>query len=427
MTLKRHLARLAKLLVDKQGISFGEAQTRLEALKLEIIIGDDAVTPAAQTAILTAVAVGSRSFVGGVGLRGALDLPLNTALPLAAATLGEAARLLGAQEPDGTAAARIAFGSRGGIVDDNTIYAWWDGWRAGVAIGEPVLGLSDNPLAGIAAGALAVGAAFQMASGGEPPDMLEVDLWPAVAGGDVPAFADVFLPSALWLIGLGNLGQAYLWALAALPYAEPHQVALVLQDDDRISEENWATSILVREETYGLLKTKVAEAWAEAKRFSVRRVDRKLLPGDRLDLGDPCVALSGVDKLAVRQLMAATGFECVVDAGLGHDAKTFDRYRVTVFDQPADIVAHFGHLKDPMALMQVPDANAYRDLETEIGRCGAVEIAGAAIATPFVSALAASVAVSRIIALAIRLPMPRERGWLHLVDQFTTCKSAKRN
>ena len=41
-----------------------------------------------------------------------------------------------------------------------------------------------------------------------------------------------YLPSRLWLIGLGHLGQAYLWGLGLLPYKDPADVALVLQDID---------------------------------------------------------------------------------------------------------------------------------------------------------------------------------------------------
>jgi hypothetical protein len=37
-------------------------------------------------------------------------------------------------------------------------------------------------------------------------------------------------PNALWLIGLGNLGQAYLWILGALPYPVADALTLVLQD-----------------------------------------------------------------------------------------------------------------------------------------------------------------------------------------------------
>ena len=46
-----------------------------------------------------------------------------------------------------------------------------------------------------------------------------------------PALA--FLPSRLWLIGLGNLGQAFAWALAVLPYGDRRDVQIVLQDFDR--------------------------------------------------------------------------------------------------------------------------------------------------------------------------------------------------
>jgi hypothetical protein len=53
-----------------------------------------------------------------------------------------------------------------------------------------------------------------------------------------------YLPSSLWLIGLGNLGQAYLWALGLLPYPHPTGLSLVLQDVDIITPSTVSTSIL---------------------------------------------------------------------------------------------------------------------------------------------------------------------------------------
>ena len=53
-----------------------------------------------------------------------------------------------------------------------------------------------------------------------------------------------YLPSALWLIGLGHLGQAYLWALGLLPYGEPADVLLVPQDVDIVTSSTESTSIL---------------------------------------------------------------------------------------------------------------------------------------------------------------------------------------
>src|ERR1700736_851901 len=46
------------------------------------------------------------------------------------------------------------------------------------------------------------------------------------------------------VIGLGNLGQAFAWLLAALPYQQRADVELVLQDFDVVGESNDSTSIL---------------------------------------------------------------------------------------------------------------------------------------------------------------------------------------
>jgi hypothetical protein len=62
------------------------------------------------------------------------------------------------------------------------------------------------------------------------------------ATADEPALE--LLPSRLWLIGLGHLGQAYLWALGLLPYAHPEETHLVLQDVDIITPSTESTSIL---------------------------------------------------------------------------------------------------------------------------------------------------------------------------------------
>ncbi len=400
MALNRQIARLAKILVDSEGISFDEAQERLEALTLEIIVGKDAVSPAAHAAVLTAVSVGRRTFVGGVRVTGALDQPLNSALPLSARTLGEAAVAVGASQFEGAPSRSICIATDNRGSGSWSVAAWWHGWRAGIAeVGAATSGAADNPLAGITAGALSVGAAFQAERGRDIGSRSELNLWPTEHPEDAPAFAEIFLPGALWLIGLGNLGQAFLWALSALPYADPGTVSLVLQDRDEVTVENWATSVLVQEEAYGSLKTKVGERWGEAKGFDVRRIDRRLVAGDRLEDDDPRVALSGVDKVEARKLMAGVGFDCIVDAGLGRTAADFDRYRVSVFDRTRPIDKHFAEARDGMVEEGMLNQNAYRVLEAEVGRCGTAEVAGASVAAPYVSALAAATAVSRLIAI----------------------------
>jgi hypothetical protein len=81
MALEREIGRLSRMLVDSLGIDFNEAQARLRALRLEIVIGPDAASVGAQAAVLTAVSVGRRSFIGGVRAVGAVDQRANIMLP----------------------------------------------------------------------------------------------------------------------------------------------------------------------------------------------------------------------------------------------------------------------------------------------------------------------------------------------------------
>lgn len=398
MTLTRQLSRIAKLLVDAEGIGFPEAEQRLRGMTLDIVVGPDAASPAGHAAVLTAFAVSRRTFMGGVRVTGDRDQILQSTLSMQA-TLGEALQEIGASDLTGPAAVTIDIGT---TQDAGSLYAWWDGWRAGVrSDATNALGASNNPLAGVAAGAHAVGAAFQRLCGRTalPGDL---DLWP---GADVaPDFAEVFLPAGLWLFGLGNLGQAFLWSLAALPYAPGARPALMLQDYDRVSEENWGTSILVPDDAYGLLKTRMAEHWAEARGFTIGRIDRPLRADLRVADGEPRLALSGLDKVAPRRLLAETGFEAIIDVGLGRTSTDFDRYRINVFDARRRIDAHFDGVSDPAPKPAAPDLPAYARLEAEIGRCGAAEIGNASVAAPYVSAVAAAAAVARAIAICSGQP-----------------------
>ena len=166
MALDRHIARLAKILVDSENISFDEAQARLRALTLEIVVAPEATSPAAHAAILTAVSVASRTFVGGVSVAGAIDQPLNSTLPLKAGNLTEAAILAGASVFDGHPSRKIFVGTNGVPAEAWSVSPWWSGWSAGTAKpGEARWDAGDNPLPGIAAGALAVGAAFDAERG----------------------------------------------------------------------------------------------------------------------------------------------------------------------------------------------------------------------------------------------------------------------
>ena len=406
VALEKQIARLSKVLVEAEGITFEDAQRRLRSMTLEIVVGEDAASPAAHCAILTAISVGRRSFIGGVRVVGSLDQPLKAALPFSSNTLRGAVAEAGAYEFEGEPSQRLNIGIDPSCKSMNGFHVWWNGWRAGAARDIQPCDIGRNPLTGIAGGALGVGLAFQ-AVRNSPQFASEIDLWPADADVEIPAFEDVWLPGAIWMIGLGNLGQAFLWALSALPYNAPSEVSLMLQDRDCVSEVNWATSILVDDETYGSNKTKIAEDWALQKGFNVRRVDRFLCAADRLHQDDPRLAFSGVDSIEARKIMDRVGFECIIDAGLGRRANDFDRCRITVFDREHSIAKHFDGQSDARSPNEVPHQIAYHALEKEIGQCGAVEIAGTSVAAAFVSAATAACVIARAIAVTSGCPIPQ--------------------
>src|SRR5690606_20338696 len=126
----------------------------------------------------------------------------------------------------------------------------YDGWTA-VAVPTHMDRLPERgefEPAGILGGALAVSELFQQAVSGGLGGYRPVgfSLWtPATSWEKAePGPAVKFLPAEAWLVGLGHLGQAYLWTLGLLPYHRPDDVILFLQDTDELKKANLSTSIL---------------------------------------------------------------------------------------------------------------------------------------------------------------------------------------
>jgi hypothetical protein len=219
-----------------------------------------------------------------------------------------------------------------------------------------------------------------------------------------PPFAQVYLPTELWLVGLGNLGQAYLWSLSQLPYPVHDEVLLFLQDDQKIGRENWGTSVLVERGRYNILKTRIGEEWATGSGFQVRRIDRRmdenLLRNDR----EPGIVLAGLDGMPARKMLGGRGFEYIVDAGLGATVDDYCKIRLNVFDSTRSPATHFRGVEDQTSeiaerLKQLP---AYRELARAHadGGCGAAMLAETSIAVPFVSAIAGALVITQAIRIS---------------------------
>jgi hypothetical protein len=227
-TVADKLNRLVKQALDSgAAASIAEAEALFAGYRLALRIGEEAARDRHhQAALLTAVALARRVFLGGVSVAPLPDAPLAVPLPFGA-TLAEAIVGLGASisEPAaGTPVIEIG-GAPSARRASFHVRAVFAGWRGGIVpaaadaapVPAPVMALAP-----MLAAALAVNEAFLFVAGHSAVAgrrAVGLSLWNPAATSDW--LADVgaepalsLLPSRPWLIGLGHLGQAYLWASA---------------------------------------------------------------------------------------------------------------------------------------------------------------------------------------------------------------------
>jgi hypothetical protein len=261
-------------------------------------------------------------------------------------------------------------------------------------------------LAPMLAAALAVNEAFLFVSGQSAVAgrrTIGLSLWNPAATCDwlsVPAGEPELqlLPSHLWLIGLGHLGQAYLWALGLLPYAQPAQLRLVLQDIDIITPSTESTSVLSDAALIGQKKTRAMAAWVERRGF-VTAIHERRFEGSFKRLADePPIALCGLDNALGRQALDQVGFDFVVEAGLGRGYRDFRALRLHTLPARRSAAKIWGADSETGP---VNDQPAYTRLlnEGRLDRCGVTLLAGKAVGAPFVGAVAATLAVAEILRL----------------------------
>ncbi len=405
-----HLHRLVKQAIDS-GLArtIEEAEALFRGYRLCIDIGPaESCEPAHQASLLTAVALGSRVFLGGVTVVGALDVPLRCPLPLGG-TLREAVVGVGGSTadtvPPGTPRITIGGGqvARGAEFHVRTVYG---GWRAGVVPAHGASALDDRApmaLAPMLSSALAVSEAYHHVSGevaAAGRRGVGLSLWQPQLDWLEPDGAPPLdlLPSRLWLIGLGHLGQAYLWALGLLPYKQPAGLELVLQDFDVITPSTQSTSILTSASMVGQRKTRAMATWAEARGFTTILNERRFDDSFTRAESEPAIALCGLDNALGRRALDQVGFKMVVEAGLGSGHRDFRTMRLHTLPgkRPAAELWKSSPAGEPVAKQP-----AYEHLLANGGldQCGVTLLAGKAVGAPFVGATAACLAVSEILRL----------------------------
>ena len=410
-TLANSLNRTVKIALDTgEASSIEHAERIFSGYQLQIVVGPDvAQNPVMQAALLTSVNCASRTFLGGVtvvGGAGPLRVTLPGGLDLPDAVVGLGGVRTEAVDPH---APTLVIGAVEASLEPLAIRATFDGWCGGVTpVGSP-----DRPAergtftpAGVLAGALGVSEIFQRVRGGTPMACrrsVGLDLWRPrrywLSGDSTPELDR--LPSSVWLVGLGHLGQAYLWVLGLLPYGN-QAIELVLQDTDVVAHSTLSTSLLTRPTHVGERKTRALARWAEARGFKTSIIERTFAADFRIQARDPAVALIGVDNGLARQAVEEVGFERVIEAGLGRGPQDFLGFDVHTF--PASKLAREVWQGGASSEINI-DHPAYAALlSASKDRCGTLRLAGRSIGAPFVGATAAALVIGELLRLGVGGP-----------------------
>lgn len=405
-----NLHRTAKLFMDTGRAESHEAAVDLlKTFGLAIHLGSEvAHSIHHQIALLTLVNVARRTFLGGIEVVGPCDgqslsvLAPNRSLTDAVQELG--GRIVDHSRPNWPVA--VIGGVNQTPMAPASWQLTWQGWSGGVIPCREERRLNEGTAISIApalAAAICAAEAFAYHSGDHSfagRRAAGVSLWnPAQdwqsVDPDEPSLS--YLPSRLWLIGMGNLGQAFAWLLTCLPYHNRRDTEYLLQDFDRIAPSNDSTSLLSFFGDVGRRKARCVADWLEGRGFTTTLEERRFGEHTRRSPNEPGVALCGVDNAVSRMALEKVGFDLVVEAGLGAGPNAFRSISLHTFpgSQSAEQIwsRHLGG----------KDANyennpAYQALKAKgMDSCGLTQLASRTVGVPFVGLVAAALGIAELL------------------------------
>lgn len=410
------LSRIDKFFMDQHATSLDESRHRRAQRGLNVMVGADVkMSYCLQLALLTAINLGAKCFAGEVTAHASEDVWSAPCLvPLVcASTLGDAIIQL-----RGKALTCRGLPSSGRYIvlgdvipGDGAVILTFDAWNIAVGPATAVTRMAERPycpLAGIAAAALAVGEVFAEFAGISVTATrrpVHLSLWrPDLSIEHTESVGKplVDLPLNIGAFGLGHLGQAYLWALAALPYSERGDAKILLCDDDIVEAANIETGALLTPASVTHLKTRVVADWLEARGFSTRLLERRVDKNFKRTNEEPTIALSGFDDNQPRQWLSESGFAAIFDSGLGGEAHNFDTIAFRGWPNPRAASEVWPLESSEIAASREARKRQHGTTNAAYGvlgadECGRLQLAGKSVAVPYVGAVAACVVLAEML------------------------------
>ena len=406
-------------MLDRDQLGTEAALARRQKFGVTLCCGDDvAASRTLQLAVLTAASIACRCFPGAIrtAMSAALaEAPLlvwpqrKLSFGVAVSEILSTITVDGAGQP--VSSRSLIFGNA--PTAKGALRVTFDGWITKVGPAQKVPRLQEREYfsgAGVLAASLALSELFLSFADIDieaTRRAIGLSLWrPDLDIGDAEALGIPveYLPSAAWVLGLGHLGNAYLWTLATLPYADPSEVEFALFDFDKVKEENIETGIVFSGDFLRRFKTRACAAWLYHRGFQSRLVERRFDGTFRVHDKEPLLALCGFDSNPVRRNLPFAQFARVIETGLGGMADNFDTISFHTLPNPRSAEVLWPDMTDEeKAKLAAYEERMARDNPGYVGlggeECGRRGLAGEAVAVPFVGTTAASLVVAEAVRL----------------------------
>ncbi|HLN20723.1 MAG TPA: ThiF family adenylyltransferase [Bacteroidales bacterium] len=402
----QHENRVAIALAEVHNTDLIEANKLMSNARIWLIAGESIrESVAQQIAFLTTLNIAQRVFLGGVNCL--LPSAIPNLLKLKSVNFTDLATKYGGSITDkypDKSEIKILFGVE--CYDENCIEATSSGWRGGVNFFEEkrvIFENAKNPvsLGPVAAASLACYFAFckifrvnEMNFGINTG----ISLWNLNSASewyldknDGPQQPHV--PRNVWALGLGHLGQAYLWTLGLMPIDEPSKVLFLLQDDDIVGEENIGSQVLCSNSNIGFPKTRACLQFLESLDFKTQIIEKRFLSGNSEEnwIKSFPFLLNGVDNTETRKSINKNNLKLFLDGATNGSSSLFDSFtlkNVTRIDKEPNLLWPKEEKSKPL------HKNLYDRYEKE-NKCGIITNIG--VSVPFVGLFGSVFIISELL------------------------------
>jgi molybdopterin/thiamine biosynthesis adenylyltransferase len=403
----KHTNRAAFAVAEKHNLDINEACKLMNSASIWLVAGVSIKHSfVEQLAYITALNIAHRVFLGGVHCVLPSNIP--NLLKFKSEYFGDLIPQFGGRVIDDSSMkddVKILFGLE--CYDDNCIEAVSSGWRGGVNFtNQARVEFSDRnnliSLGPIAAASLACFYAFNKTyhlTSDEIDINSGISLWNLNSGdewhkdeNDGPNKLN--MPRNIWALGLGHLGQAYLWTLGLMTFDEPNKILFLLQDADTVEKENTGSQVLSSEQNIGYPKTRACMKFLENLGFRTQILEKQLVTGDSEQnwMENFPFLLNGVDNIKTRKSIRTNHLELFLDGATNGSSLLFDSFTMkNVLKIQKDINDLWPEFETTETILH---KNLY-DRYEKTHKCGFMTNIG--VSTPFVGLFSSAIVVSELI------------------------------